>query len=118
MRYDDTKIAIICHEAVRGLQIATDDPMPSDPWLAAPEWQKQVVIEGVQRARRVITPREHHEAWRISMLAAGWVWGPLKNWSSDPPTHPNLVAYDDLPPVERDKDELFLLITVWAMGKS
>lgn len=115
MRYDDTKIATICHEAIRGLQIATGDTMPSDPWLVAPAWQRQIVIEGVQRARRVITPREHHAAWMEAMQLDGWRWGPVKNW--DVKTHPNLVAYDDLPPEEKDKDELFLLITVWAMGK-
>lgn len=115
MRYDDTGIAAICHEAIRGLQIAQDSLNPSDPWTAAPAWQKTMTIEGVQRARRIVTPRDHHEAWREVMMMDGWTWGPQQDWERK--THPNMLPYGDLPPAERDKDELFLLIVTWAVGK-
>lgn len=115
MRYTNTGIAAICHEAIRGLQIAQNCNYPSDPWLSAPPWQREMTIEGVVRARNVITPRDHHEAWREAMSLDGWSYGPRRDWELK--HHPNMVPYDQLPPGERDKDELFLLITTWAVGK-
>lgn len=40
-------------------------------------------------------------------LTAGWVYGPEKQPDANPPTHPCLVPYADLPPVQRVKDGIF-----------
>ncbi len=41
-------------------------------------------------------------------IDAGWVYGPQK--SEVAKTHPCLVSYDQLPPVQRKKDRLFFAI--------
>lgn len=98
-------IARVCHEANRAWQRVTGDPVPSPSWAAAPEWQRASAVEGVQAAIAGATPRGLHESWMRAKLADGWTFGAIKD--AEVRTHPCLVPYDELPPEQRRKDDLF-----------
>lgn len=112
MRYTPEQIAALVHEAIRGLQLIQGDSLPSPPWETAPAEMREWGIDGVRRALRGETPRQHHEAWVEWMKGHGWTYGLVK----DPvrKTHPALQAWSDLPAEQRQKDELGLLIITWA----
>lgn len=107
-RYSDEQVAHVCHEANRELQRIQEDPLPSQPWDCESGEIRQSVVEGVCNARRGCTPRESHENWVQFKLAHGWSYGPEKD--PEQKTHPCMVAYENLPAGQRDKDRLFLLI--------
>lgn len=106
MRPED--IARVCHEANRALQITQADPAPSPEWDAAPDWQKESAIEGVEKAIAGETPEQLHQSWCDFKTADGWAFGAVKD--ADRKTHPCLVPYADLPTEQRVKDHLFQVI--------
>lgn len=107
-RFDLTQIAIVCHEMIRGLQLAINELVPTEPWQAAPTALKAITVKGVERAMQNPTAAGHHAGWVADMVADGWQYGPRKDWAQR--THPNMVDWADLAPDERVKDELFLLV--------
>lgn len=105
----DEEIAEIAHEMNRRwCQLTGDASQP--PWSAAPAWQKQSAIHGVQhfRANPDITLRDSHANWYNEKLAEGWKYGPVKD--PDKKEHPCMVDYDDLPPIQRAKDTFFITV--------
>lgn len=101
------QIARVCHEANRGWCQANGDASQA-AWDDAADWQRQGTIEGVKCALEGASPRELHEEWCAAKQADGWTLGEVKD--ADAKTHPNLVAYDSLPEVQRLKDELFACV--------
>lgn len=76
----------------------------------APEWQRESSLNGVLKVWEdpTMTPERIHEEWVKDKLAAGWVYGEVKN--AEKKTHPCLVPYNQLPETQRRKDDLFLAI--------
>ena len=103
--YSDEEVARVCHGAVRGFQCVLHDPDPSQPWDAEHSDVKDIAIAGVGLARRGASPRELHEAWCAAKQAAGWTWGPHKDWQHK--THPDLMPWFDLPPQKKRKVIIF-----------
>lgn len=110
-------IAHVCHEANRAYAYALGDKSHL-PWEEAPPWMKASTVEGViaLRDHPGLTPRELHDQWMTGRRGRGWVYGPTKNEFANPPTHPNLVPYDQLNPDERRKDSLFAAIVQTLLG--
>jgi len=104
-----TDIAQICHEANRALCVTLGD-LSQLPWADAPEWQRESALKGVTfRAENPDAPASAtHEAWSADKIADGWVWGMEKNVIAK--THPCLVPFDMLPPMQQAKDVLFGVI--------
>lgn len=101
------------HEANRAWCVAHGDN--SQPhWEEAPEWQRTSALKGVEGAIAGNTPRQSHESWLAEKQATGWKHGPVKD--PEKKEHPCFVAYDNLPPEQRAKDEVFLGVVraVWA----
>ncbi|ORJ92621.1 hypothetical protein A6F55_23780 [Prescottella equi] len=98
-------IARVCHEANRAIQIILSDPAVSPGWDDAPEWQRESAIEGVEKALAGATSEQLHESWRRHKLADGWTYGETKDAVAK--THPCLVAYGQLPEMQRRKDAVF-----------
>jgi hypothetical protein len=98
-------IAQVCHEANRALQLALGEVVISPHWEEAPNWQRTSSQDGVEKALNGATAEELHESWAESKLADGWVYGPVKDDQAK--THPDLVPYQELPPEQQKKDELF-----------
>jgi hypothetical protein len=103
-------IARVCHAANRELQIIAEDPAVSPPWDEAPDWQRESARAGVRAMfdGTATTPEEQHETWCAQKVADGWTYGETKDANAK--THPCLVPYAELPPIQRAKDALFRAI--------
>jgi hypothetical protein len=99
-------LAQVCHAANKKLSEAFGDYSHPD-WESASQAYKHFYVKGIDDV--LTNPngdgRELHEAWMQNKLKAGWIWGP----TTDRPNriHNCLVPYDDLPPHEKAKDDLF-----------
>lgn len=105
---DIERIAHVCHEANRALQITAGETDISPHFMEAPEWQVQSALEGVQAALDGQTPEQLHESWCRFKTEGGWRYGETK----DPVAklHPCLVPYGELPEAQRIKDQVFQAI--------
>jgi len=118
-RYSDQLVALVCHQATVGLQMAHelmllqgDDAVPAGPFAYLHPDLRDAAFEGVRRVRRIgasLSPRAHHDAWVTFLSARGWRPGPRDDAAR---THPNLVGWDALPEEQRDKDRVFLGIVI------
>lgn len=111
-RYPLVPVAVIAqatHEANRSWCAANGDDSQL-PWGEAPEWQRESALAGVRAvlAGTASTPEEQHVAWCVQKHHDGWTYGEVKD--AEARTHPCLVAYDDLPPVQQLKDSIFRAI--------
>jgi len=100
------------HEVNRVYCIAQGD-MSQPTWDDAPLWQRESAIKGVEGALRGASPKESHEGWLEEKRRTGWTYGPVKN--PEKKEHPCMVAYEDLPSAQQQKDALYLS-TVRAMA--
>lgn len=107
---DVNQIARICHEANRAYcQSIGDDSQPT--WDAAPEWQRQSAIKGVEFHLAAIAKGEKptasasHDSWLEEKRLDGWKFGAVKD--ADKKEHPCFVPYSELPLAQRRKDYLF-----------
>jgi len=48
--------------------------------------------------------RQEHDRWMEHKRSQGWVFGPAKDGNAKPPTHPDLVPWEQLSEFDRDKD--------------
>jgi len=113
---DPAVIARVAHEAVRAYKQALgQDALP--PWDEAPAWMHEASLAAVRDrlAAPGAPPSAQHEAWLAEKRAAGWRYGEIKD--PEARTHPLMVAYDELPEVERRKDALIQAI-VDALARS
>lgn len=110
--FNAEKIAQICHESNRRLQILTDDDaIPfSNHWHEESQAQRDSVLAGVRTILegKARSPRDSHQYWLHYKRAAGWVQGPVKIERER--VHPLLINWEDMRPIDRAKDELFYAI--------
>ena len=68
--------------------------------------QLESLIDGVEFMLNNpnITPEQSHNNWMKMKASQGWIYGPVKNFNEK--THPDLILYDDLPIIEKNKDEM------------
>lgn len=79
-------------------------------WEHADKWQRESAINGVIFALKNsdITPEKSHQSWMQQKVIDGWTYGPVKDEYLK--EHPCLVAYSQLPKIQRFKDQLFLKV--------
>ena len=108
---DVEKIAKVCHEANRGWCEAHDD-ITQVSWEEAPAWQRESAVSGVRFVLESPNAGDsaQHENWSRDKIAAGWVYGPVKDATAK--THPCLVPFAQLPPEQQAKDRLFRAIVL------
>jgi hypothetical protein len=102
--------ARVCHEANRALQIALGEENVSASWEETSLETRDSAFQGVVKALKGESPEELHQSWVDFKVAAGWVYGPVKDEAAK--THPCIVAYDKLPESQQLKDTLFKYIVV------
>lgn len=108
-------IAKVCHAA--NLQYRAnigEAEMPA--WSHAPQWQRESLLHGVHMhmaeliksgGETGVEPSASHESWYLEKLADGWTYGPRDDAEK---THPCMVEFDQLPPIQQRKDFLFAAI--------
>lgn len=101
-----TLIAMAAHEANRAYCASLGD-LSQLLWDDAPDWQKDSAIAGVNMhlANPDATPEDSHASWLAEKVAAGWVYGPVKD--AEKKEHPCCVPYAELPEAQKAKDYIF-----------
>lgn len=102
-------LARICHEANKAFCEAIGDNSQGC-WEVCSSEQRESVIEGVRLSsgKATVSPENSHESWRAWKIEHGWIYGETKDEQLK--THPNLMAYEELPEEQRAKDKLFTSI--------
>jgi hypothetical protein len=105
--FSDAEIAVVVYEAIRGYNHVIGDPWLDPPWPGTTFFHRDVTISGVRAALGGKSPVQLHENWCRHYAAADWEYGLVKDAAARPPTHPSLVPWDELPPVEQFKYVVF-----------
>ena len=103
--------AIFVYEAARLAAIAAGAPVVPEPWDEREELfrgQFRKVIARQCSPERKMSPEGLHEDWVKAYEEMGWVYGEVRDVEKK--THPDMVPYDRLGPLERDKDEVFMAL--------
>ncbi len=99
-------IARMCHETNRAWCELNGDTS-QQPWIHSPSWQRESARAGVEFviANPDAGDAAQHDSWMAAKLADGWAYGETKDALAK--THPCIVPFDQLPPVQQMKDRLF-----------
>jgi len=103
----EESIAKYCHEANRLYCLAIGDDSQV-PWKDSPDWLKISTIKGVKYVieNRDVEPADSHNAWLNERMSAGWAYGEVKDVAKK--KHPNMVEYNKLPSIQKNKDIIFI----------
>lgn len=99
------------YEAARLAAVAAHAPIIPEPWEQRDgpfKTQFLDVIEKQMGPDRSDDPAHLHGTWVEAYEAMGWRYGPRRDPVAK--THPDLVPYDDLGQLERDKDAVFVAL--------
>ena len=103
--------AIFVYEGARLAAIGAGAPIVPAPWdEREDDFREQFckVIERQMGPQRSNSPAELHGSWMQAYHDRGWVYGP--EYDREKRIHPDLLPYDDLGQLERDKDAVFIAL--------
>ena len=83
-------------------------PEPYDHREGPFKMQFEKVIEKQTGPKRSNCAEELHDDWVKAYEVMGWVYGPVRDVEQK--THPDMVPYDELDHLERDKDAVFVAL--------
>jgi len=99
------------YEAARVAAIAANAPIIPDRWESREEpFRKQMteLISLQTGPLRSGSPEEMHGSWMGAYRVMGWQYGPI--YDRENKIHPDLVPYNQLGQLERDKDAVFVAL--------
>jgi len=97
------------YEAARLAAIAAKAPVVPLPWNEREDAFRKQFLEVIKRQcgeQRSKSPEELHGSWMQAYYAMGWVYG--EKYDKEKRIHPDLVPYEQLGQLERDKDSVFV----------
>ncbi|WP_306253265.1 RyR domain-containing protein [Parvularcula sp. IMCC14364] len=102
-------ISRVVHEAIRAFCMAHGDNS-QPPYDKIEDWMREATLQGIRfRLENPSAPNSaQHDQWMQQKMEDGWVHGAVKD--GEKKTHPMLIAYEELPYVEKQKDALFAAI--------
>lgn len=99
------------YEGARYAAAAAQAPIIPEPWEQREESFRAQFLDVIARETgpdRKADPRVLHEDWVRAYEAMGWVYGQQRDPVAK--THPDMVPYDELGQLERDKDAVFVAL--------
>ncbi len=99
------------YEGARVAAIAANDPNIPDRWEDREEQFRKQMTELIALQcgpLRSSSPEEMHGSWMGAYRVMGWVYGPVYDRANK--IHPDLVPYNQLGQLERDKDAVFVAL--------
>jgi hypothetical protein len=100
------------YEAARLAAIAADAPVIPDHWEDREEEFRTQMMEMMDTQMNsneyFSTPREAHDSWWRKYEELGWVYNEIYN--REKKHHPDMVPYEKLGQLEKDKDEVFIAL--------
>ena len=103
--------SLFVYEAARLAAIAAQAPIIPVSWDEREQPFKdqfQAVIERQCGEQRCNSPQELHGSWMQAYFHMGWKYG--EKYDRENKIHPDLVPYDQLGQLERDKDAVFVAL--------
>ena len=99
------------YEGARIAAAAAKAPIVPVPWKEREQPFKDQFLEVIYRQcgeQRSSSPEELHGSWMQAYLTMGWKYGDKYNRESK--IHPDLVPYEQLGQLEKDKDAVFVAL--------
>jgi len=99
------------YDGARLAAISAVAPIIPLPWDEREKDFKDQFLEVIERQTgelRSGSPEELHGSWMQSYISMGWVFG--EEYDRESRVHPDLVPYDQLGQLERDKDAVFVVL--------
>lgn len=107
----NTRRARFVYEGTRIAARAAQAPIVPEPWderEASFRFQFENVIAKQMGPNRSSDARQLHEEWVVAYQKMGWVHGEVRD--REKKTHPDMVPYDELGHLEKDKDAVFVAL--------
>ena len=99
------------YNAARLAAIASGAPIVPVIWDEREQAFKDQFLNVIERQcgeQRSCSPEELHGSWMQAYFTMGWVYG--EKYNRENKIHPDLVPYDQLVQLERDKDAVFVAL--------
>jgi len=99
------------YEGARLAAMAANAPIVPVKWEEREEPFRNQFIKVIERQcgdQRSNSPEELHGSWVQSYYSMGWVYG--EKYDRENKIHPDLVPYNQLGQLERDKDAVFIAL--------
>jgi hypothetical protein len=103
--------AIFVYEGARLAAIAANAPIIPSQWSEREQDFKDQFLKVIERQmgdERSNSPAELHGSWMQAYLDRGWKYG--EKYDPENRIHPDLVPYDNLGQLEKDKDSVFIVL--------
>lgn len=101
--------AMFIYEGARIAAIASKAPIVPEPWINRENDFTAQFLEVIEKQcgpRRSHDAEKLHQDWIKAYKKNGWCYGPERDVEKR--THPDMVPYDQLGQLERDKDAVFV----------
>jgi len=91
--------------------MASKAPVIPEPWELRDDAFKNQFLDVIEQQcgqNRKTSAKELHEDWVEAYRKMGWKYGRERSITSK--THPDMVPYEQLDVLERDKDDVFIAL--------
>lgn len=99
------------YEGARIAAIAAQAPIIPEPWSERESDFRIQFLDVIERQcgpDRCMSAKQLHEDWVEAYRKNGWCYGPERDREAR--THPDVVPYAKLGQLERDKDDVFVML--------
>ena len=99
------------YNGARLAAIAANAPVIPLPWAEREDKFRAQFLDVITRQcseQRSNSPEELHGSWMQAYYTMGWVYG--DNYDPENKIHPDLVPYNQLGQLEKDKDAVFVML--------